>query len=76
MNKLRELRKKTGTKQCKLAGIIGTSLSNYSKKEKGEIKISLIEAKILADFFEIPIEKIFFAEVAESEICSTENKAN
>ncbi|WP_437131243.1 helix-turn-helix transcriptional regulator [Peptostreptococcus russellii] len=43
-----------------MAKYLGISKSSYYKKEIGEIKISLSEAKKLADFFEINIEALFF----------------
>ncbi|WP_330634577.1 helix-turn-helix transcriptional regulator [Anaerovorax sp. IOR16] len=68
MSRLRELREQLGLKQDELALVIGTSLPNYSKKENGEIRVSLIEAKQIADFFNMPIEDIFFAvEVSKSD---------
>lgn len=44
-----------------MAKYLGISKSSYYKKEIGEIKISLAEAKKLADFFETNIEELFFS---------------
>lgn len=60
MNKLRELREISKLKQEEIALVIGTSLSNYCKKENGDIKVSLLEAKKISDFYKKPIEEIFF----------------
>lgn len=60
LNSVRELRKSKGLKQEDIAKIIGTSMVNYSKKENGIVRFSLIEAKLLSDFFSLPIEEIFF----------------
>ncbi len=60
MSKLKELREQSGLKQDEIAAMLGTSLPNYNKKENGEIKVSLIEAKKIADFFQMSIEEIFF----------------
>lgn len=60
MSRLKELREGAGLKQEEMAVIIGTSLPNYCKKENGEIKVSLIEAKTIADYYKKSIEDIFF----------------
>lgn len=60
MSRLRELREQSGLKQDELAVIIGVSPPNYCKKESGEIRVSLIEAKKISDFYKMPIEDIFF----------------
>lgn len=60
MNKLKELRESSGMRQDEIATIIGTSLANYNKKENGEVRVSLIEAKKIADLFHMTIEDIFF----------------
>lgn len=62
LNSVRQLRKNKGLKQEDIAKIIGTSMVNYSKKENGIVRFSLIEAKLLSDFFSLPIEEIFFEE--------------
>jgi Predicted transcriptional regulators len=62
MNVLRELREENNLKQRLLAKLIGVSLSSYNKKENGEVRFSLKEAKIIAEYFEKPIEDIFFEE--------------
>lgn len=68
MSRLRDLREEKGLKQEDMAAVINTSLPNYCKKENGEIKVSLIEAKIIADYFKKSIEDIFFnCEVSKTE---------
>lgn len=53
-------RKKNKYTLEEMAKYLGISKSSYYKKEIGEIKISLVEAKKLAVFFEITIEELFF----------------
>lgn len=60
MLNIRELREKKGIKQEELASYLGMSVANYSKKETGQIRFSLIEAKKLSIYFGLSIEKIFF----------------
>lgn len=68
MSKLREIREEKGLLQEDMAKLLGISLCNYSKKESGIIKVSIIEAKLIADFFGKTIEEIFFAkDVSKSE---------
>ncbi|HGT1477523.1 TPA: helix-turn-helix transcriptional regulator [Clostridioides difficile] len=60
MNRLKELRINKGFTQTKIAKHIGVSQQAYSFLETGQNKPSLKTAKRISDFFEIPIEKIFF----------------
>lgn len=60
MNELKILREKNNIKQEELASLIGVSPANYSKKEAGAIRFSLIEAQIIAKYFNLSIEDIFF----------------
>ncbi|WP_034670323.1 helix-turn-helix domain-containing protein [Chryseobacterium populi] len=58
MEKLRSLRKQRGFSQEKMAGIIATDPSNYSRKERGEIKMFDDEWEKLAAALEVPVEEI------------------
>lgn len=60
MSNVKKIRETKGLKQEDIAKVIGTSPVNYSKKENGYIKFSLNEAKLLSDFYQQPIEVIFF----------------
>jgi len=62
MSKLRELREEKGKTQEEMARILDISEPNYCKKESGQVKVSLLEAKMIADYFGQSIEEIFFAE--------------
>lgn len=55
------MREQENIKQEEFADILNMSLCNYNKKESGKIRFSLIEAKIIADYFGKTIEEIFFA---------------
>ena len=44
------------------ADVIGVQEACYCKKELGDLKFSLEEAKALADFFKLPVEVLFFKE--------------
>ena len=68
MSNIRTLREQLGLKQEDIAEVLGVSLANYNKKENGTVKVSLIEAKKLSDFFGKNIEEIFFdGKVSEKE---------
>lgn len=56
--KLKVLRKQRGFSQVKMAKILSTDPSNYSRKERGEIKIHDEEWQKLADALEVPVEDI------------------
>ncbi|EJL71246.1 helix-turn-helix transcriptional regulator [Chryseobacterium populi] len=56
--KLKDLRKQKGISQEKMAKILGTDTSNYSRKERGEVKIFDDEWEKLAKTLEVPLEDI------------------
>lgn len=56
--KLKNLRKQKGISQEKMAKIIGTDTSNYSRKERGEVKIFNDEWDKLAKTLEVSVEEI------------------
>lgn len=60
MSSVRELRKAANVKQECMAELIGVSRASYSKKESGQVKYTLEEAKRIADFFGKSIENVFF----------------
>lgn len=57
-NFLRHLRNKFGLTQEFIAGKIGISRPTLNKIESGKAEISLIQAKLLADFYSIPLDNI------------------
>lgn len=60
MDNLKMLRDRCHIKQDEMARYLGISPPTYSKKESGDIRFSLIEAKKIADYFQLSIEEIFF----------------
>jgi DNA-binding XRE family transcriptional regulator len=61
--KLRKLRTEHGASADKMAKLLGLeTFAAYYKKESGAVKFSLIEAKTIADFFEMSMEEVFFAQ--------------
>ncbi|GEN69128.1 hypothetical protein CRH01_36960 [Chryseobacterium rhizosphaerae] len=56
--KLRNLRKQKGMSQEKMAKAISTDPSNYSRKERGEVKIHDDEWQKLAEALDVPVEDI------------------
>lgn len=60
--KLRSVRKRKGITQQQIADIIATDVSNYSRKESGDVKIFKDEWAKIASFLEVPLEEIYEAE--------------
>ena len=56
--KLRNLRKQKGISQEKMAKILSTDPSNYSRKERGEVRIHDEEWQKQAQALEVPVEDI------------------
>lgn len=56
---VKEIRKYRNLKQSDVAKFLGMSLPNYNKKENGNVRFSLEEAKKLSKLFLVSIEKIF-----------------
>ncbi|MBB4808167.1 transcriptional regulator with XRE-family HTH domain [Chryseobacterium defluvii] len=57
--KLRAIRKKKGYTQQQIADIIATDVSNYSRKESGDVKIIKDEWEKIANFLEVSVEDIY-----------------
>lgn len=61
LTRLRKLRKDNNITSSEMAKLLGLKTqSAYYKKELGYVPVSLKEAKIIADFFGMSIEEIFF----------------
>lgn len=59
--RLKEIRENSGVTQDEMANLLGyRHKSGYNKLENGERKISIEQAKIISDFFNMSIEDIFF----------------
>lgn len=61
--KLKTIRKQRGISQEKMAKIISTDPSNYSRKERGEIRIHDEEWQKIANALDVPVEEIKNEEV-------------
>lgn len=58
---LKELREEAGLLQKDVAEKLGISLSNYSKKENGIVKVSIVEANSLSKILKKDLSQIFLA---------------
>ena len=68
---LRKIRTSKNIKAKEIAEKIGLKTEGaYYKKETGTVPFTLKEGKIIADMFDMPIEKIFF----ENEISCKDNE--
>lgn len=63
--KLRLLRKQKGYTQQQVADFIATDVSNYSRKENGDVKIISDEWEKLARFLNVPVDEIYEDEEAK-----------
>lgn len=57
--KLRLLRKKKGYTQQQIADVIATDVSNYSRKENGDVRIIKDEWDKIARFLDVSVEEIY-----------------
>ncbi|MDV7699210.1 helix-turn-helix domain-containing protein [Chryseobacterium soli] len=64
--KLRSLRKRKGITQQQIADIIATDVSNYSRKENGDVGIRQEEWEKIARFLDVPVEEIYEEEEAKN----------
>ena len=58
MNKLKELRIKNNLNQKDIAKFLKITQPNYSNIENGKIKLNIDYAKMLADFYSVPLSYI------------------
>jgi len=63
--KLRVIRKQKGYTQQQIADIIATDVSNYSRKESGDVKIVRDEWDKIARFLDVSVEDIYEDEEAK-----------
>ncbi|MCE4067053.1 helix-turn-helix domain-containing protein [Chryseobacterium gleum] len=73
--KLRNARKVKGITQQQIADIIATDVSNYSRKESGDVSIRKDEWEKIARFLDVPVEDIYEEEDAK-QINNFENNTN
>lgn len=63
--KLRAIRKQKGYTQQQIADIIATDVSNYSRKESGDVRIIKDEWNKIARFLDVSVEDIYEDEEAK-----------
>ncbi|MBB6372064.1 helix-turn-helix transcriptional regulator [Chryseobacterium shigense] len=63
--KLRTIRKQKGYTQQQIADIIATDVSNYSRKESGDVRIIKDEWDKIARFLNVTVEDIYEEEEAK-----------
>ncbi|MDR2127109.1 MAG: helix-turn-helix transcriptional regulator [Prevotellaceae bacterium] len=67
--KLIERRKLKGFSQSMVAEKLAMDVSNYNRREKGQVKISLREWERLSEILQTPIEEIFESDDTQVFIC-------
>lgn len=60
--KLRKVRTDKGFSQKQIASILPTDVSNYNRKELGEVKITKQEWEKISEFLNVPLEEIYEAD--------------
>jgi putative transcriptional regulator len=73
MFSLSELRKSRRLTQEQLSKLLGISKSSIAMYETGQRVPSLSRAKKIAEFFNVPVEKIFFGDI--NHILRAKNKS-
>ncbi|MDR3218234.1 MAG: helix-turn-helix transcriptional regulator [Dysgonamonadaceae bacterium] len=68
-NRLIGRRKANGFSQSMVAEKLCMDVSNYNRREKGQVKISLREWEKLADILQVPIEEIYESDDTQVFIC-------
>ena len=61
-NKLVETRKRRGYSQEYMADLLSMDVSNYNRRESGQIKISAEQWQLLAKELKVPLEDIYEAD--------------
>ena len=74
--KLSEKRKAKGLSQSDIANKLGMVVSNYSRRESGETKISWYEWEKLAQILDANVEDIFEPEESQVFICKDNTTVN
>lgn len=71
--KLIQARNKKGFTQQQIADYLCLDVSNYNRREKGQIKVSLKEWDKLAEILDVEVEEIFESEEATFIICKDQS---
>lgn len=71
--KLRKIRIDKGISQKQIAAILPTDVSNYNRKEQGDVKMTKQEWEKIADFLKVPLEEIYEAESEKKPTVKYEN---
>ncbi|MDD2495811.1 MAG: helix-turn-helix transcriptional regulator [Tissierellia bacterium] len=67
-SKIKELRTEHRISQEKMAGVLGTTRQRYSRLENGQVDISYVLIKEIADYFGIPTSDITNVEQENKEL--------
>ena len=66
MNKIKELRLNKGVTQKELAKLVNKSIQSVLNWESGLTEISIKDAIILADYFDVSLDELFYHQNKES----------
>ncbi|NML70018.1 helix-turn-helix transcriptional regulator [Chryseobacterium sp. RP-3-3] len=61
--KLMQLRKEKGYTQQQMADVIATDVSNYNRRESGEVKMLRREWDKIARFLDVPVMEIYEGDI-------------
>ncbi|SDL96233.1 helix-turn-helix domain-containing protein [Chryseobacterium taihuense] len=74
--KLYQARKKKGITQNQLANILSTDVSNYCRKESGDVKITKSEWEKIAKFLDVSFDDIYEEDENIKVVINADNNSN
>ena len=74
--KLLEARKSKGFSQNQIAEKLFMDVSNYNRREKGQVKMNITEWERVAKVLDVPIDEIYEPEESQMFICKDNASAN
>jgi len=74
--KLLEMRKSKGLSQNQIAERLCMDVSNYNRRENGQVKINIPEWEKLAKILEVPLDEIYESEESQVFICKDNSSVN
>jgi len=74
--KLIEVRKSKGFSQQQIADLLHIDISNYNRRESGQIKIQIDEWEKLAKILDVPLKEIYESDEKQVFICNDNASPN
>ena len=74
--KLLEMRKSRGFSQNQIAEKLCMDVSNYNRRENGQVKINIMEWEKIAKILDVPLDDIYESEENQVFICKDNTSVN